>query len=160
MVCRILLILNSEELVELALDSIIISHRRWTNIEFIELLICIILQTNCQQIIKVLQSLSILQGKCQKEWRYLIIKPLNPILANKGGETLPISKMWLPASKRRLEYNSTFGWKTPRGHLYVLWIFIIHNPAHYAHKHWGWKIGKPRLSFWEVATSHSGNLEF
>jgi hypothetical protein len=30
--------------------------------------------------------------KVQKEWRYLI-KPLNPILANKGGETLPISKM-------------------------------------------------------------------
>ena len=63
--------------------------------EFKELLICIVLQTNCQtlsQIIWVLQSLSILQGMCQKEWRYLI-KLVTPILAKRGGEALPRGKM-------------------------------------------------------------------
>jgi hypothetical protein len=43
-------------------------------------------------IIKVLQSLSILQGICLKEWRYLI-KPLTPKLAKREGEALPRSKM-------------------------------------------------------------------
>jgi hypothetical protein len=65
------------------------------NYKFKESLICKILQTICQTlslIIKVSQSLSILQGMCLNEWRYLI-KPLNPLLAKRGGEALPRGKM-------------------------------------------------------------------
>ena len=75
------------------------------NYKFKELMICNILQTICQTlslIINVLQSLSILQGMCPKEWMYLI-KPLTLKLAIRGGEALPKGKMGLLASKRRLE---------------------------------------------------------
>jgi hypothetical protein len=51
---------------------------------------------------KGVTSLSILQGMCPKEWRYLI-KPLISNLAKRGGEALPRSRMLLQTSKRRLE---------------------------------------------------------
>ena len=104
--------------------------------EFKELLICIVLQTNYQtlsQIIWVLQSFSILQGTCQKEWKYLI-KLVTPILAKRGGEALPRGKMWLLASQRRLEMQLKLWLKDTWGTLYVLWIFIIHNPAQRSNK--------------------------
>jgi hypothetical protein len=59
------------------------------NYKFKELLIYKILQTICQMfslIIKMLQSLSFLQGMCLKKWRYLI-KPLNPNWQKRGRST-------------------------------------------------------------------------
>jgi len=77
------------------------------NYKFKELLICKILQTICQMlslIIKVLQSLSILQGMSPKDWRYLI-KPLTPKLVIRGRSTS--KRQDVVAGKQKKTGNAT-----------------------------------------------------
>jgi hypothetical protein len=59
-------------------------------------------------IIKVLQSLSVLQGICLKEWRYLI-KLLTPKLAKKREKHFQEARCDYWQAKEDWKCNSTFG---------------------------------------------------